>query len=120
MKQRIFRIALALLSVGFVCQSAVAGTSPIACKLVDNIDPGSGRFQFLVTNTCVSPACMTGHVNTVTIPAGGKIVVKAFVPAKNKVVGMYTFTLDKPLAPKESIRFDRKPQGTSCKATATW
>ena len=120
MKQRIYRLALALLSIGFVCQSAVAGALPIACKILgnglNNFDPGSPGFQ--VTNRCVSTVCITQHVKTTeTIPAGAKIVVKAFGSANHKA---HIFTLNKPLAPYESVTFGRRQQGTSCKATATW
>jgi len=120
MNSSIYPAAIALWIAGCVGQSALAASSPIACKLIDNIDPSRSRFQFEITNVCLSPACITQHLATATIPAGGKIVVNTYVKTLNRHTGTYTFTLDKALAPKESVRFDRKPQGSSCKAVASW
>jgi hypothetical protein len=108
------------LIAGFIASPAVASTEIVACKLVDNIDPSPSRYQFEITNTCLSPACLSSKITPVTLPVGAKIVVKSLAKGKKKTVSTDTFVLDKALAPKASTRFDRKPQGASCTATASW
>jgi hypothetical protein len=110
--------------VTLLSSAALASETEIACKPVDNIDPSPHRWQFEITNRCVTPACITQHVTDVTLPAGTKLKVTAseVVGSKQKVTGTANFVLDQPLEARKSVRFDAKyanPWGR-CSAIATW
>jgi hypothetical protein len=104
----------AVLVVAFsIVNPAFAGEYPIPCKTFDNID-APHRYQFEVTNKCISPACMTQHVTPMTLPAGAKIMITSVGKAAQ------TFTLDQPLEPMKTTRFDAARVAAKCKATAHW
>lgn len=104
----------AVLVVAFsVANPAFAGEYPVPCKTFDNIDP-QHRYQVEVTNRCISPACMTQKVTPMTLPAGAKIMVTTVGKTAQ------TFTLDQPLEPSKSTRFDMSRAAAKCKATAHW